>query len=143
MKIYFAGSIRGGRKDQALYAGIIKLLEKFGTVLTEHVGREKVVNEELEKTNEDIFVRDMNWLTQSDAIVAEVTSPSLGVGYEIGIAESLNKRILCVYRLIEDRQLSAMISGNAKLTVNRYKDLASLDDIFKNYFEKDTHNLSE
>ena len=37
-KIYFAGSIRGGRNDADLYAKLIKLLQKYGTVLTEHVG---------------------------------------------------------------------------------------------------------
>lgn len=37
-KIYFAGSIRAGRDDADLYAKLIKLLQKYGTVLTEHVG---------------------------------------------------------------------------------------------------------
>ena len=31
-------------------------------------------------------------------IVAEVTQPSLGVGYEIGRAFDMNKPILCIYR---------------------------------------------
>ena len=31
-------------------------------------------------------------------LVAEVTQPSLGVGYEIGRAVDMNKRILCLYR---------------------------------------------
>jgi 2'-deoxynucleoside 5'-phosphate N-hydrolase len=38
MKIYFAGSIRGGRDDKELYLDIIKWLGKYGTVLTEHIG---------------------------------------------------------------------------------------------------------
>ena len=38
MKIYFAGSIRGGRQDAALYEQIIQYLKTFGEVLTEHVG---------------------------------------------------------------------------------------------------------
>ena len=40
LNIYFGGSISGGRNDAALYAEIIKYLEKFGKVLTEHVGNE-------------------------------------------------------------------------------------------------------
>ena len=36
--IYFAGSIRAGRKDAVLYAKIVELLKGYGTVLTEHVG---------------------------------------------------------------------------------------------------------
>lgn len=35
--LYFCGSIRGGREDQALYERIVSRLRRFGTVLTEHV----------------------------------------------------------------------------------------------------------
>ena len=38
MKIYFAGSIRGGRGDAEIYAQIIEFLQGYGEVLTEHIG---------------------------------------------------------------------------------------------------------
>ena len=38
------------------------------------------------------------------AIVAEVTQPSLGVGYEIGRAVAMGKRILCLYRPQQDKR---------------------------------------
>ena len=38
------------------------------------------------------------------AIVAEVTQPSLGVGYEIGRAVAMGKRILCLYRPQPDKR---------------------------------------
>ena len=31
-------------------------------------------------------------------VVAEVTQPSLGVGYELGRAKAMNKKILCLFR---------------------------------------------
>ena len=37
LNIYFAGSIRGGRADASLYQRIVKILQRYGTVLTEHV----------------------------------------------------------------------------------------------------------
>ena len=37
LRIYFAGSIRGGRGDAQLYMKIVKILQNYGTVLTEHV----------------------------------------------------------------------------------------------------------
>ena len=43
LKIYFCGSIRGGRQDGQLYAEIIAHLKTFGTVLTEHVGSEDLL----------------------------------------------------------------------------------------------------
>ena len=44
-------------------------------------------------------------------MVAEVTQPSLGVGYELGRAVDMGKAILCLYRPQEDKLLSAMIRG--------------------------------
>lgn len=37
-KIYFAGSISGGRDEATVYVDIIKYLAKYGRVLTEHIG---------------------------------------------------------------------------------------------------------
>ena len=37
LRIYFAGSIRGGRDDVQLYVKIIQLLQMYGAVLTEHM----------------------------------------------------------------------------------------------------------
>ena len=113
MKIYFAGSIRGGREDKELYLSIIDELRKYGTVLTEHVSNKNLTDQgEVEFTVEYIFDRDVSWLKECDIVVAEVTIPSLGVGYEIGLAESVNKPIVCFYRQLEGKSLSARISGN-------------------------------
>lgn len=38
MKVYFAGSIRGGRTDAELYGRIISYIKKTDIVLTEHIG---------------------------------------------------------------------------------------------------------
>lgn len=39
MKVYFCGSIRGGRDDVELYLRIVTKLKSFATVLTEHVSQ--------------------------------------------------------------------------------------------------------
>lgn len=49
-------------------------------------------------TDAEILERDMLWLQQSDVVVAEVTQPSLGVGFEIARAITLNKPVLCLFR---------------------------------------------
>ena len=38
-KVYFAGSIRGGRTDAALYERMIGYIQRTDRVLTEHVGK--------------------------------------------------------------------------------------------------------
>ena len=124
MKIYFAGSIRGGRDDAKLYEKIITYLGRKHLVLTEHVG-DKQIDSMGEKDGMDtaIYQRDMKWLQSADAIVAEVTTPSLGVGYELGIAEKLHKPVLCLYQPSENKCLSAMVKGNIIFTCREYNNL--------------------
>ena len=122
MKIYFAGAIRGGREDAEFYFNIIHYLEKFGVVLTEHVGSTELSEKgEVSRTDNDIFQRDLNWLQSADVVVAEVSTPSLGVGYELGIAEKLKIPVLCLYRPIKGKRLSAMINGNEKFQCRAYQ----------------------
>ena len=127
MRIYFAGSIRGGRDDANLYLEIINHLKKYGEVLTEHVGDDSISSGGENVMNDrDIHDRDMDWLKSSDIVIAEVTNPSLGVGYEIGRAIHHNKKIICLFRKNPQNRLSAMISGSNKLTCIRYSDLSNL-----------------
>lgn len=127
MKIYFAGSIRGGRKDKKIYLNIINYLKEHGTVLTEHVG-ESQIDSYGESDIDDLFIhdRDMDWLLNSDIIIAEVTNPSLGVGYEIGRALENDKKVICLFRNSSDKRLSAMIRGAKKLTCIDYVDIVDL-----------------
>jgi len=117
MKIYFAGSIRGGRDDAVLYRQIIALLMEYGDVLTElmeygDVLTEHVGDASLTSTGEDgpsdevIYERDMAWLAEADVVIAEVTTPSHGVGYEVARAEALGKPVLCLHRRTAGRWLS-------------------------------------
>ncbi len=135
LKIYFSGSIRGGREDQALYTVLIGHLQDHGDVLTEHVGDVGLTaTGESDTSDAEIFARDLKWLRAADVLVAEVTTPSLGVGYEIALAELDEIPILCLYRELPDRRLSAMLAGNPKLVVRKYDKAdevrVHLDDFF-------------
>ena len=124
MKIYFAGAIRGGREETDIYNNIITYLSSKAEVLTEHVGSSKLTTiGETNRSDWEIFLRDMEWLQSADLVIAEVTTPSLGVGYELGIAEKLKIPALCLYRPIKGKRLSAMISGNEKFNCQAYQTL--------------------
>jgi nucleoside 2-deoxyribosyltransferase len=124
MKIYFAGSIRGGRNDAALYLQIIDYLKTFGEVLTEHIGDQNLTElGDDGPTDKYIHDRDVAWLQSADLVVAEVTSVSMGVGYEIGRAIESGKRVLCLFRPETGKNLSAMIAGCSDLTLVNYCDL--------------------
>ena len=125
LKIYFAASIRGGREDQNKYNELIRFLSSKVEVLTEHIG-DSSLNQTGEQnlSDKEIYQRDLEWLESADAVIAEVTNPSLGVGYELGIAEKLGKPVLCVYDDSDhNRTLSAMISGNHKIMTFCYTSL--------------------
>ncbi|MPQ45832.1 DUF4269 domain-containing protein [Marinifilum sp. N1E240] len=131
MKIYFSGSIRGGQQDAELYQEIITDLKQYGTVLTEHIGN-KIQDSSL--NDEEIHNRDVEWLEESDVVVAEVTTTSLGVGYEIGRAVEMKKPIVCLYRTEFGKNVSAMIRGCAQLKCFKYSTLDEAKTILKKHF---------
>jgi nucleoside 2-deoxyribosyltransferase len=124
MKIYFAGSIRGGREDAALYLQIIEYLKSFGEVLTEHIGDPKLTDLGDDGPSDAyIHKRDLKWLQSADVLVAEVTTVSMGVGYEIGRAVESGKKVLCLFRPDSGKNLSAMIAGCPDLELVNYRNL--------------------
>jgi len=134
MKIYFAGSIRGGRQDITLYQELIIRLRQYGSVLTEHVAEKDLREDDL--SDEAIYGRDMEWLANADAVVAEVTVPSHGVGYEIARAETLHKPILCLYRPEAGSRLSALIAGSPATQCEAYRELNQLDPVLDAFFRR-------
>jgi len=135
MQIYFAASIRGGREDLEIYQQLIQELQQYGTVLTEHIGAANLTpSGEKNLSDKRIFIRDLNWLEAADVVVAEVSQPSLGVGYEIACAESLEKKVLCLFRSTSGRRLSAMIAGNPNINNRTYTDFADAQQILQDFF---------
>ena len=130
MKIYFAGSITGGRQKVEDYEKIVNLLENYGPVLTKHVASKNLTSLGENRTKEDVYLRDINWLNECDIVVADITLPSTGVGYEIAYAEKLNKRIICVYE--KDKNVSKLIIGNNHFEFIEYDNIENLLISLKN-----------
>lgn len=120
-KIYFAGSIRGGRIDAELYARMIRYMQKDAAVLTEHIGSPHLNLMEQGKRDIDIYDQDTAWLGESDVVIAECTCPSLGVGYELAYAEKLGKPCHIFYDKSK-AQLSAMLTGNPYFIIHPYEN---------------------
>ncbi len=123
MKVYFACSIRSGRQDADLYAELVAYIKTRAEVLTEIFADGKLTVEGSSGTSRDIWQTDMEWVKQADVIIAEVTNPSLGVGYEIAKAEEWSKPVLALFRDDGSRRLSAMIDGAPGVEVARYSQL--------------------
>ena len=109
--IYFSGTITNGRsrQDLDLYGMIVEKLAKYGEVLTPFVADPNEIT--LRGREHEVHAWDLLLLARCDVVVAEVTLPSLGVGYELGRAVELGKRVLCLYRPQEGKLLSPMIRG--------------------------------
>ena len=134
MKIYFAGSIRSGRDDWYLYREIISLLAPYGDVLTEHIGNPELSITGEDLPDKDIYDRDLDWLKSCDHLVAEVTRPSLGVGFEIGKATEWGKRVLCLFRPLITPVPSAMIAGCEGVMLQPYENIDELRSFFAIHF---------
>lgn len=119
-KIYFAGSIRGGRIDASLYSRIIGYMQKTDIVLTEHIGRPDLNLMEQGKRDIEIYDQDTAWLRESDLVIAECSCPSLGVGYELAYAEKIGKPCHIFYDRSKT-QLSAMLTGNPYFHIHPYE----------------------
>ncbi len=123
MNIYFACSITGGREFEAVYQDLAAAMLADGhSVPTAHLASSTVMELEAVVSPRDVYERDVTWIREADALVAEVSVPSHGVGYEIGFALSAGKRVLCLLK--EGRKISKMVSGNPdpNLLVCTYRD---------------------
>ncbi len=114
MKIYFARSIRGDSSVNV--ENLQKSLKQFGEVLSENFDYSKDVSRD-----QHIFENDLRMLQSADVVIAEVSNPSLGVGYEIAIAERLGKPILCLAK--EGILVSAMVTANPQVTFAPYSTI--------------------
>lgn len=131
MNIHFIASTKGGRQLQAAYSEIVSLLETHGYVHGKQLSDPSLTSHgESALSSEAILDRELTELEQADVIVAEVTTPSLGVGYMIGKAEEKSKTIIALYQGDHLDKLSAMIRGNDNLSVHLYKTKEDLGEIF-------------
>lgn len=134
-KVYFGCSIAGGRDHAHLYQDIVDYIKATGA----HVISEMFADMELKPEvgmhadPGDIWRRDVDWVKKADAFIAEVTQPSLGVGYEIAKAEQSGTPVLALFHTSTGRWLSPMVSGNPHIQVFKYKDVLETKPIIAEF----------
>jgi 2'-deoxynucleoside 5'-phosphate N-hydrolase len=112
MNIYFACSITGGRDFEPIYQSIIAALLADGhKVPTAYLADSGVKALEAIVDAGEVYERDVAWIRSCDILVAEVSTPSHGVGYEVAFALSIGKPVLCLYQ--EGQPISKMLTGNS------------------------------
>ncbi len=111
MKIYFTASITGKNKYQKNYKTIVSSLESLGhKVISDHI----LQSDSDELLAEDAHEREEHhkklskWLNQADIVVAEVSFPSVSVGYEVALGLEKNKPVLALH---EESQVPVALLG--------------------------------
>jgi nucleoside 2-deoxyribosyltransferase len=144
LTIYFAGAISGGRGDVAHYRQIVAALERegyrvlAGAVAAEHVGAD---GESMEAAA--IFDRDIGWIADADVLVAEVSVPSTGVGYEIATARYRHGiPVICLYRPAYTKRCTAMVGGDRGIDLIEYTDSAEMLSRLRSALAKNTTSAS-
>ena len=132
MLIYVCGSIYGGTQKIDTYKSMISELEKNGVVLNKQIADLNTIANEVFQNDEDIYNDLEEKLKKADIVFAEVSVPSLGVGYELGFADRLGKRIIAIYDENYTNKVSTMIRVNKRLRLIPYKNI---EEILKNMKE--------
>ena len=133
-----------GRGDENAYQYLVKVLEELGNeVPTAHIAESGIEVIDGDEDPRSIYNRDVAWIQGCDLLLAEVSTPSHGVGYEIGYALSLGKPVLCLFH--QQVNLSKMITGNPNplLTVKPYQDLAEAERILRDYLVEIAADLDQ
>ena len=143
MKIYYSVSVRGGILSKEHIVEQINILKRYGIVLTEHLASSNQTVVDMGKTDKDIYQKDMELLANADVFVADISAPSLGVGFMICKAISLNKPVLCVHNSSNKTKISAMINGCPDIYVDTYDDINGIDGFehrFKQFLLGNAHS---
>lgn len=137
MNIYFACSITGGRSDEPFYRIIVDTLLSDGhTIPTVHLSQQDVIEFEAVVEPVEVYTRDTNWIDGCEVLIAEVSTPSHGVGYEIAYALHQGKHALCIYK--HGNPISKMLTGNThpKICVRAYKNSNEMVQIIRKFMEE-------
>ena len=138
MNIYFACSITGGRDFERIYQELtLALLASGHTIPTAHLAESNIMAAEAEISPREVYDRDIGWIRGCDVLIAEVSVPSHGVGYEIGFALGERKPVLCLYQ--EGRKVSKMITGNShpNLEIKSYRSIEDAISLAHEFLRRD------
>ena len=135
MKVYISGSIYGGRQKVENYKAIIEKIEEFAEVLNKNIIDDDVIEKETFQKDNEIFEDLENKMREADFILADVTVPSLGVGYEIGFSDMIGKKIIAIYDLNDIEKVSTMIRGNERIKLIGYHKIEEITDNLERLLE--------
>jgi len=133
MKIYLACTVRGDRGGVLAGRAICARLQHHGhEVLTTHLLADDVDAAESRLAADDVYRRDLEWLTSCDVLVAEASGSSYGVGFEVGYvlgrAQATGQRVVLLHDIARRDQVSRLITGNCDAACTTF-GYSSVEDL--------------
>lgn len=138
LKIYFAGSVTGGRSFEKYQHRIVEILKRLGhQVLSEHVSNFDLQNElrlEAEKSgNFARFISSHNkkLMHKAEVVVAECSQGSLGTGFEVCYgAYVLKIPVICLrWEKAKGRSSSTIFGDPSKLIKPYFYNDKNLEEV--------------
>lgn len=138
MKVYFTASLTGRDQYKEEYLGIVETLRKLGTEVLELVSSAPS-QIDAGPDKEKICRKMESYLKAADLVVAEISYPSIDVGYEISSALKMDKRVLAL-RLKKTR--SNILEGHPdeKFKMVEY-DKATVEEILEQWLKSANEQL--
>lgn len=133
MKVYCAAPIRGS-VDKKKFAD--RIPEIVREMKLSPISEFNIPGNQL--TDEEIFTRDISWIEESGCMIAEVSSASTGVGFEIAYSlYHLRKPVLAIYHNDIASTVSAMIKGctSELLILKNYNDMQEMENIIREFLK--------
>ena len=131
MKIYFGFTVAGDRSSITTARVIVGMLEAIGhVVLTKHLVEDDAWEKDRLITAQQVYQRDLRWLTECDCLMAEVSGSSFGLGFETGyLLGATDKDAVLFYRRDVEKKISLLITGNAhpRCTLVPYSDVKEIE----------------
>ena len=122
MRVYLAAAMTNPARDLGVIQGLVDHLEAHGhEVPTRHVADRAGREDDTVITDGELARRDLAWLSGCNALVAEVSAPSHGVGIEVATAARLGIPALLLYRA--GTPVSRLLLGLDGIQAGAYADL--------------------
>ena len=126
MKIYVAASLTHATEEFKVRIEDFKKILRSKYEVLDFLG---LIN----GTAYDVYRHDTDCVKLCDLLIADVSYPAFGVGFEVSLALALGKNVLAVAE--NKAKLSRMILGNdnPKYKLVRYKKIDEILNLIQNY----------
>lgn len=138
MIVYCAGAIKGDSSYQESYLEVINIVKKEGHSALSELNPD--FKSAFPLNEKQVFQRDIKWIEKSTVMIAEISGPSLGVGFEIAYALYMREiPVLALYDA-EIERVSAMITGcdSELLYVKTYHNKKELQELVLSFLRQQT-----